>query len=386
MKVGVLGIGMTKCGIFPDRSLRSLIAEACTKAINDAGVSRKDIDAVFVGNCVAPILTGENNVSAIATDYAGLVPKPALTVEGACATGALALKVGIMSILSGFYDTVLVVGAEKMTDMPTEIGTSAIAGAADVKNEFFYGLTFPSMVALMTRIYMKAYGVTEEDIAAIASKNHNNSVDNPYAHLRFPATIEDVLNSPMVADPLTYLECCPMTDAAAAMVICREDLTQKYTDKPVYIIGSGHSNDYFNLSEKKYPDGIIDLVRRATTEAYNMAKISPKDVDVAEIYDSFAPLEAIGLEGSGLVDEGKGGKAAIEGITHRDGEIPVNTTGGVLCRGHPIGATGVLQAVDIVRQLRGEAGKCQVSDPQIGMTLNFGGPASVCVVHIFRRG
>ena len=386
MKVGVIGIGMTKCGIFPQRSLRSLITEACVKAINDAGVDRKDIDAVIVGNSVAPILTGENNVSAMAVDYAGLLPKPAMTVEGACATGSLALRVGIMSILSGFYDIVLVVGAEKMTDMPTEVGTSAIAGAADVKNEFFHGLTFPSMVALMTRIYMKAYGVTEEDIAAIASKNHNNSVDNPYAHLRFPATIEDVLNSPMVAEPLTYLMCCPMTDAAAAMVICREDLTKKYTDNPVYIIGSGHSNDNYNITEKKYPHGLIELVKRATTEAYKMAKISAKDVDVAEIYDSFAPLEAIGLEGSGLVEEGKGGKAAIEGITQRDGKIPVNPTGGVLCRGHPIGATGVLQAVDIVRQLRGEAGKCQVDSPEVGMTLNFGGPGSVCVVHIFRRG
>lgn len=385
MKVGVIGVGMTKCGIFPQRSLRSLITEACTKAINDAGIDRGDIDSVVVGNCVAPILTGENNISAIAVDYAGLLPKPAMTVEGACATGSLALRVGIMSILSGFSDVVLVVGAEKMTDMPTEVGTSAIAGAADIKNEFFMGLTFPSMVALMSRIYMKAYGVTIEDIAAIASKNHNNSVDNPYAHLRFPATVEDVLNSPMVADPLTYLMCCPMTDAAAAMVLCREDLTRKYTDNPVYIIGSGHSNDNFNITEKKYPDGLVELVKRSSSQAYKMAGVSPKDIDVAEIYDSFAPLEAIGLEGSGLVEKGKGGKAAVEGVTQRNGEIPVNTTGGVLCRGHPIGATGVLQAVDIVRQLRGEAGKCQVDSPEVGITLNFGGPGSVCVVHIFRR-
>jgi len=365
MKVGVIGVGMTKCGIFPQRSLRSLITEACTKAINDAGIDRGDIDSVVVGNCVAPILTGENNISAIAVDYAGLLPKPAMTVEGACATGSLALRVGIMSILSGFSDVVLVVGAEKMTDMPTEVGTSAIAGAADIKNEFFMGLTFPSMVALMSRIYMKAYGVTIEDIAAIASKNHNNSVDNPYAHLRFPATVEDVLNSPMVADPLTYLMCCPMTDAAAAMVLCREDLTRKYTDNPVYIIGSGHSNDNFNITEKKYPDGLVELVKRSSSQAYKMAGVSPKDIDVAEIYDSFAPLEAIGLEGSGLVEKGKGGKAAVEGVTQRNGEIPVNTTGGVLCRGHPIGATGVLQAVDIVRQLRGEAAKCQVDSPEV---------------------
>ncbi len=385
MRVAIIGIGMTKCGIFPDRSLRSLIAEAASKAIEDAGIERKEIDGVMVGNAVAPVLTGENNVSAIAVDYAGLLPKPAMTVEGACATGALALRVGIMSILSGFHDIVMVIGAEKMSDVPTEIGTSAIASDADTKNEFYFGLTFPSMVALLSRMYMKAFNVTVEDIAAIASKNHNNSVDNPYAHLRFPATIEDVLKSPMVADPLTYLMCCPMTDAAAAVILCREDLAKKYTDNPVWITGSGHSNDYFSITDKKYPFGPIELVRRACDEAYKMAGVSPEDIDVAEVYDSFAPLEAIGVEGAGLVEEGKGGKAAIEGLTQRDGQIPVNTTGGVLCRGHPIGATGVLQVIDIVRQLRGEAGKCQVDNPEVGLTLNFGGPGSVCVVHVLRR-
>lgn len=385
MRVAIIGIGMTKCGIFPDRSLRSLIAEAASKAIEDAGIERKEIDGVMVGNAVAPVLTGENNVSAIAVDYAGLLPKPAMTVEGACATGALALRVGITSILSGFHDIVMVIGAEKMSDVPTEIGTSAIASDADTKNEFYFGLTFPSMVALLSRMYMKAFNVTVEDIAAIASKNHNNSVDNPYAHLRFPATIEDVLKSPMVADPLTYLMCCPMTDAAAAVILCREDLAKKYTDNPVWITGSGHSNDYFSITDKKYPFGPIELVRRACDEAYKMAGVSPEDIDVAEVYDSFAPLEAIGVEGAGLVEEGKGGKAAIEGLTQRDGQIPVNTTGGVLCRGHPIGATGVLQVIDIVRQLRGEAGKCQVDNPEVGLTLNFGGPGSVCVVHVLRR-
>lgn len=385
MRVAIIGIGMTKCGIFPDRSLRSLIAEAASKAIEDAGIERKEIDGVMVGNAVAPILTGENNVSAIAVDYAGLLPKPAMTVEGACATGALALRVGIMSILSGFHDIVMVIGAEKMSDVPTEIGTSAIASDADTKNEFYFGLTFPSMVALLSRMYMKAFNITVEDIAAIASKNHNNSVDNPYAHLRFPATIEDVLKSPMVADPLTYLMCCPMTDAAAAVILCREDLAKNYADNPIWITGSGHSNDYFSITDKKYPFGPIELVRRACNEAYKMAGISPKDIDVAEVYDSFAPLEAIGVEGARLVEEGKGGKAAIEGLTQRDGQIPVNTTGGVLCRGHPIGATGVLQVIDIVRQLRGEAGKCQVDNPEVGLTLNFGGPGSVCVVHVLRR-
>jgi len=385
MRVAIIGIGMTKCGIFPDRSLRSLIAEAASKAIEDAGIERKEIDGVMVGNAVAPVLTGENNVSAIAVDYAGLLPKPAMTVEGACATGALALRVGIMSILSGFHDIVMVIGAEKMSDVPTEIGTSAIASDADTKNEFYFGLTFPSMVALLSRMYMKAFNITVEDIAAIASKNHNNSVDNPYAHLRFPATIEDVLKSPMVADPLTYLMCCPMTDAAAAVILCREDLAKKYADNPIWITGSGHSNDYFSITDKKYPFGPIELVRRACNEAYKMAGISPKDIDVAEVYDSFAPLEAIGVEGARLVEEGKGGKAAIEGLTQRDGQIPVNTTGGVLCRGHPIGATGVLQVIDIVRQLRGEAGKCQVDNPEVGLTLNFGGPGSVCVVHVLRR-
>lgn len=383
MKVAVIGIGTTKFGENWDKNLRQLAIEAGTKAIVDAGIRGRDLDAMYLGNMSAGRFIGQEHVAALVTGELGL-SIPAVRLEGACASGGLALREGVFSILSGQHDIVLVGGAEKMTDLMTDGTTTTLMGAADQEWEAYYGVTFPSLYAMIAKRHMFEFGTTREQMAKVAVKNHHNGSLNPIAQFKKEITIKDVLNSPMVADPLTLFDCSPITDGATALILCKAELAKKYTDNPVYIIGSGQASDTLALHDRRSLT-TLDATVKAAKQAYKQVGITSKDVDLAEVHDCFTIAEIVATEDLGFCKKGEGGKLLDEGVTEIGGEIPVNTSGGLKAVGHPVGATGVKQAVEIVMQLRGEAGKRQVKNAKIGLTHNVGGSGATAVVHIFSR-
>ncbi len=383
MKVAVIGVGITKFGEHWDKNLRELGIEAGAKAIEDAGIRGRDLDAIYLGNMSAGRFVGQEHVAALVSGELGL-SIPAVRVEGACASGGIAIREGIFSILSGQNEIVLVGGAEKMTDLLTDKVTTALMGAADQEWEAYYGLTFPGLYALIARRHMHDFGTTREQMAKVAVKNHHNATLNPIAQFSREITVEDVLNSPMIADPLTLLDCSPITDGAAAMILCKAELAKKYTDNPVYIIGSGQASDTLALHSRKSLT-TLEATVKAAREAYKQAGINPEDVDLAEVHDCFTIAEIVAIEDLGFCKKGEGGKLVEEGATEIGGRIPINTSGGLKAVGHPVGATGIKQAIEIVLQLRGEAGKRQVEDAEIGLTHNVGGSGATAVVHIFSR-
>ena len=386
MRVGVLGIGKTPHKIQHGKSLRDLIVESGRKAIDDAGVSPADIQMLYVGNVGSVGFNFENSTGLMSAHHLGLVPAGAVRVEAACGTGAWALHLGVVAIASGLYDTVMVVGAEKMNDLATVEGTSIIAQAADSKEEYFSGLTFPSGVALTARKYMQTYGLTEEDLAHTSVKNHHYGARNPYAHLRFECTVEEVMRSAKVADPLKLYEVCPMTDASSALILCREEILRDQPDKPqVYITATSMASGTWYAATDTLEDA-HRLFSEPAERAYAMAGVAAGDVDVAEIYNSFAIQEPLGIEGLGFAAPGKGWQGAADGSTWIDGQVGVNLSGGLLCKGHPLGATGSSQAVDIVEQLRGTAPKdIQRADAEIGISACRGGPGAVGAIHVYQR-
>ena len=383
MKVAILGVGTTKFGENWDKNLRQLAIEAGTKAIMDAGIRGRDLDAIYVGNMSAGRFVGQEHVAAMVSGELGL-SIPASRIEGACASGGLALRQALFSILSGQHDTVLVGGAEKMTDLMTDGVTSSLMGAGDQEWEAYYGVTFPSLYAMIARRHMFEFGTTREQMAKVAVKNHHNGSLNPIAQFRKEITIKQVLDSPMVADPLTLFDCSPITDGAATLILCKEELAKKYTDNPVYIIGSGQASDTLALHDRRSLT-TLDATVKASKEAYRQAGITVKDIDLAEVHDCFTIGEIIATEDLGFCKKGEGGKLLDEGATEIGGRIPVNTSGGLKAVGHPVGATGVKQAVEIVLQLRGQADKRQLKDAKIGLTHNVGGSGATAVVHIFSR-
>ncbi|MDA3005033.1 MAG: thiolase domain-containing protein, partial [Actinomycetota bacterium] len=355
MKVGVLGIGKTPHKIQHDKSLKDLAVEAGRKAMNDAGVSPQDIQMLYVGNVGSVGFNYENSTGLMVAHHLGVVPAGAVRVEAACGTGAWALHLGCVAIASGLYDTVMVLGCEKMNDLATVEGTSIIAQAADSKEEYFSGLTFPSGTALTARKYMQTYGVSEEDLAHTSVKNHYYGARNPSAHLRFECTVDEVMKSAKVADPLKLYEVCPMTDAASALVLCRPEILESQPNRPqVFVTATSMgSGTWYQASDTL--DDAYNLFARPAARAYEMAGLSADDIDVAEIYNSFAIQEPLGIEGLGFAERGKGWKGAEDGSTWLDGKVAVNPSGGLLCKGHPLGATGATQAVDVIEQLRGTA-------------------------------
>lgn len=386
MRVGVLGIGKTPHKIQHQKGLRDLVVEAGRGAMDDAGVGPEDIEALYIGNAASTGFNYENSVGLMSSHHLGLVPAASVRVEAACGTGAWALHLGCAAIMSGLYDTVMVMGAEKMNDLATVEGTSIIAQAADAKEEYFSGLTFPSGVALSARKYMEVYGLTEEDLAHVSVKNHHYGARNPYAHLRFECTVEDVMNSAVVADPLKLYEVCPMTDASSALVLCREEILRDQPDKPqVFVTATQMATGTWYAVSDTMQDA-YDLLNRPATRAYEMAGIGPDDIDVAEIYNSFAIQEPFGIEALGFAEQGEGWKGAKDGSTWIDGKVAVNMSGGLLCKGHPLGATGATQAVDIVEQLRGTAPEeIQRADARNGISACRGGPGAVGALHIYQR-
>ncbi len=382
-KVAVIGLGLTKFGEHWEKGLRNLALEAGVKAVTDAKIEGKEIDAMFIGNMAAGRLTGQEHLGALVADQIGM-NIPATRVEAACASGGLALRQGLFSILSGQHNMVLVGGAEKMTDMSGDQVTTTLMGAADEEWEGFQGLTFPGLYALMARRHMHEYGTKREQLAAISVKNHEHGSMNPIAQFQNKITIDQVLNATMVADPLTLLDCSPVSDGAAAMILCREDIAKKYTDNPVYIVGSGQASDTLALAQRKSLTR-LDATIMASRAAYKQAGVAPKDINVVEVHDCFTIAELMAVEDLGFAEKGKGGKFVDEGNTKLGGKIPFNTSGGLKACGHPVGATGIKQACEIVMQLRGEAGARQVKGASIGMTHNVGGSGATAVVHVFKR-
>ncbi len=383
MKVAVLGVGLTKFGELWETSFSELFVEAGAHAIEDSGIDGKDIDAIFVGNMSGGRFIEQEHISSLIADYAGLTPIPSTRVEAACASGGLAIRHAIMGIEAGFYDIVVVGGVEKMTDVLTERTTQILATAAEQEWEANFGMTFPGLYAMMARRHMYKYGTTREQLALVSVKNHKNAVNNPYAQFRFEITVEDVLNSTMVADPLRLLDCSPITDGAACLVLASEKKAKEFVDNPVYIIGSGQASSTISLHGRENI-AIMDATVNAAKEAYKRAGIEAKQIEVAEVHDCFTIAEILAIEGLGFVKIGEGGKATEEGLTEIGGKIPVNTSGGLKAKGHPVGATGVAQAVEITLQLRGEAGKRQVN-ADIGLAHNVGGSGGTAVVHIFSK-
>lgn len=381
--VAVIGVGLTKFGELWDKSFRQLTTEAGSKAILDAGIEGKDIDAMYIGSMSSGRFVGQEHVGALVADASGFSHRhiPATRVEGACASGGLAVREGYLSIASGMNDIVVVGGIEKMNDVAGASATETLAMAADQEWEAFFGATFPGLYAMIAMKHMNDYGTTREQLAQVAVKNHANGVLNPYAQYRRLITVEDVIKASSVAYPLGLLDCSPVTDGAASVVLCAADKAKKYTDKLVKIIASGQASDTLALHGRR-DICTMDATVHAAKMAYKQANLTSEDIDFAEVHDCFTIAEICAVEDLGFVKKGKGGSAVEEKITTIDGRIPVNTSGGLKSKGHPVGATGVAQIVEITQQLKGEADKRQVKGAKIGLAHNVGGSGATCVIHI----
>jgi acetyl-CoA C-acetyltransferase len=384
MKVAIIGVGITQFGEFWERSYRDLITEAGIKAISDAKIDGAEIQSLYVGSMTPGLFIEQEHIGALVADNAGLSGIPATRVESACASGGLALRQAYLAIKAGAADVVVAGGVEKMTDVSTEAATVALAGASDQEWEAFHGVTFPALYAMMARRHMIEFGTTEEQLGMVAVKNHQNGSLNPNAQYRKPIKLEDVMKSAPVADPLKLLDCSPITDGAAVVILASEDKAKHLCDNPIWITGCGQASDTLALHDRKSLCRTEAAVK-ASKVAYNMAGVRPSDIDFAEVHDCFTIAEIMAIESLGFCKIGHGGKFTEDGETAMSGSKPINTSGGLKAKGHPVGATGIAQAVEAVLQLRGEAGKRQIPDAKIGLTHNVGGSGASCVVHIMQK-
>jgi len=380
-RVAVVGVGYTKFGEHWDKSLRSLSTVAGMEALNDAKLEGKDIQELFVGNMSAGRFIGQEHLGALAVEQAGLNPIPATRTEGACASSALAFRAGMHAVMSGRKDIVMAAGAEKMTDLKGTDAIAALMGAGDQEWESHIGLTFAGLYALMARKHMQKFGTTREQLAMVSVNNHRNGVHNPKAQFRGEITVDHVLNSTMIADPLTLLDCSPITDGAAALIIASEDVAKQF-ENPIWLMGSSQASDTLALHDRK---SMVELsaTKHAVKRAYEQSGLSPDRIDLAEVHDCFSINEIIAIEDLGFVEKGKGGRFVEDGHIAREGQKPINPTGGLKSIGHPVGATGIRQVADIVTQLRGKYGPLQVKGAKTGLALNIGGSGATSVVNIF---
>ncbi len=383
-KVAVIGVGCTKFGEIWEKSLRDLAVEAGVKAIEDAGISGEEIDALFGGNMSAGRFVEQEHVGALIADYSGLASLhiPAVRVEAADASGGVALHNAVLAVASGFYDVVVAAGVEKVTDVDAERAEELLASSVDREWEAIYGGTLPALFAQIARAHMRAYGTTEEQLANVAVKNHRNAVHNEIAQYRREISVDAVLKSPYVAEPLKVLDCSTPADGAAALVLCDAEKARSYTDSPIYILASSLASDSLSLHDRR-DITTMDATVEAARKAFKAARIEPSQVKVAEVHDIYTISEIVSIEDLGFFKKGEGGKATEEGETEIGGKVAVNPSGGLKACGHPPGATGIRQAVEIVLQLRGEAGKRQVPNAEIGLSHNIGGTGGTAVVHIF---
>ena len=383
-KVAVVGIGHGKFGVRSDASLRELAFEAVKACLDDAGISLKEVDSMVTGSAGDEFAFGLQP-SAQVHDYIGFYPKPNFRVEGACATGSIALITGYMNVASGLADLVLVIGMEKMTEVPTSIATEIMGKAGDAIWEYPFGTTFPGYYAMIANAHMAEYGTTEDQLAMVSVKNHYYGSLNPYAQMQKEITLEKALTSCTVAYPLKLYDCSLITDGAAAVLIASEERAKAISRKPIWIVGAGLATDTLRLGDRKSLTSILSA-KEAAKIAYKMAGVGPANIDVATVHDCFTIAEIIAYEDLGFCEKGEGGKLIQAKETYVGGRIPVNVDGGLKSKGHPIGATGVSMAIEITKQLRGEAGERQVKNAEIGLAHNVGGTGQVTAVHIFRRG
>jgi len=385
--VSVIGVGETQFGELWDKSFRDLGIEAGLRAIEDAKIAAENVDAIYVGNMSAGKFIDQEHVAALVADYAGLADQhlPTTRVEGGGACGAIAIQQAAMAIASGVHDIVVVGGAEKMTDVGDVEAAQILASTTDQEWESVFGATFAGLFAMMARRHMFEHGTTREQLAAVAVKNHKNGALNPVAQFQKEITLEMVLSAPLVAEPLGLFDCAPLSDGAAALVLCVREKARKFSDTPVDLIGTGQASDFIAVHDRRDLT-TIDAAVIAGKRAFHAAKRTPNEVQVAEVHDNFTISEIMAIEDLRFVPKGKGGYATEDGETALNARISVNTSGGLKARGYPVGATGVAQAVEIVRQLRGEAGKRQVSHAEVGLTHTLGGTGGTAVVHLFARG
>ena len=377
-KAAVVGTGMTKFGEMWDQSLRDLALEASLAAVNDAAVHARDLEAIYVGNMSGGGFTSQEHVGALLADRLGL-QVPAVRLEAACASGSVAFRNAYLAVASGRYDLVLVNGVEKMTDIETDEASSVLMSAGDDEWESSIGLTFAGQYALLARAHMNKFGTTREQLAAVSVMNHKNAVGNKHAQFPFPVTLDAVMHAPLVADPLRLLDCSPITDGSAAVIIASENIAKRFAS-PVWILASEQGADTIALHDRASLTE-MQSAKVAGKRAFGTAGLAQKDIDVAELHDCFSINEIMNLEDLGFCEKGRGGVFVEQGHVGLDGDLPVNTAGGLKAIGHPVGATGVRQITDLVRQLRGKAAN-QVKGAKTGLALNIGGAGATAVVNI----
>lgn len=383
MNVAVLGTAVSQFGELFSLSARDLAKQVVHDALEASSCKKEEIDAIFVGNMLLGMLDGQANVGAFFADELGMLV-PSLRIEGACASGGLAVHTAIQSIISGKYKKILVLGVEKMTDRkPNEVNAALMAAGSE--EERLAGVSFAGLYALITKAYMQKYSVSEEEIAHVSVKNHFHGSLNPKAHFKKSITTEQVLRGVKIADPLRLLDCSPISDGAAAIVLSSVEIARKKHKTPIFFKASEIATDTLALHNRKTFTS-LDAVKRAARNAYTSSGISEKQIDVAEIHDCFSIAEVLAMEDLAFSKKGEGAKDIAKGkYTLSKGKIIVNSSGGLKSCGHPVGATGVKQIAEIVTQLRGEGGKRQVENAKIGLTHNVAGSGSAAVIHILAK-
>ena len=411
--VAVVGTGMSHFGSFPEKTTRDLFVEAFQdmRASVDRGLDPNDIEAIYIGNYSSDLFEGQGHTAPIMADWVGLAPRPATRVEDACASGGVALRQGILAVASGLYDVVLVGGIEKMSNLPISGVTDALATAGDVSFEIPAGFTFPGFYAAMATAYMHRYGASADALLRVGIKNHDNGKLNPKA--QFQARIADLMAgriakaqqkglpvppwqtemdflhddgaNPPIAWPLRLFDCSPVTDGAAAVLLVSEEIARRFSDDPLYVVGTGQASDTSALHDRPELTA-LRAAQGAARQAYEMAGVTAADIKIAEVHDCFTIAEIIATEDLGFFAPGTGHEAAEEGLTSRQGPKPVNTSGGLKSKGHPVGASGAAQVVEVWKQMRGAAGERQVvRDVDLALTHNVGGTGQTCVVHVYER-
>jgi len=379
-------VGQTEFGEHWERSFRDLFVTAGVRALEDAGVAGGEIDALYGGNMSAGQFIRQEHVAALIADYAGLATEsvPATRVEAADASGGLAFRQAVLDVASGASDVVVASGVEKMTDLGSEETTDALAGSADREWEVFGGGNVAALYALMTGAHMERYGTTRRELSEVAVKNHEHASGNEYAQYRNEVSAEVVESTPYVAEPLRAFDCSPASDGAAAVVVVPADEADDYVDDAVYVEATEQASDALTVHDRRDVTA-LDATRDAAERAYAEADVSPGDVDVAEVHDSYTVAEILAVEDLGFAEKGDGGGFVADGKASVGGETPVNPSGGLKACGHPLGATGVRQVVDATRQLRGEAG-IQVEGASVAVTQNVGGTGGTAVVSVLSNG
>lgn len=383
MEIAVIGVGHTEFGELWSRSLLDLMAQAQLEALQDAQLAPEQIDEIFVANMCAPQLLGQAHLGALAADILG-VQCPAFSIEAACASGAFAVRAAISSILSGQVTVAMVTGAEKLMDTSVEqVATSFMsASARDVEQA--KGATFPGLFAVIARMYLEKYHITREQLAQVSIKNHRHGKKNSLAHFQREIAIEDFASAPMIADPLTLLDCSPVSDGAATVILSSVDYAKKLGRPYVSIIACEAAVDCVNIADRVVPTD-LHATTRAAQKAFAAANLKPTDIDVVEVHDAFSPAELMALEALGFFQPGRAAAATVEGITASSGSLPVNVSGGLKAKGHPVGATGVSQIVELTKQLRGDAGQRQLKKATYGLAHNMGGIGTSVVVSILAQ-